>query len=78
MRFRLLRRLRKLWDRNNLDFDFTNDPETSDVSTVLRTEQELFDSFMKSYKALLGFSISHGIEYAITSGYIIKEALCCL
>lgn len=67
MRFRLLRRLRKLWDRNNLDFDFTNDPETSDVSTVLRTEQELFDSFMKSYKALVGFSISHGIEYAITS-----------
>lgn len=67
MRERLLRRLRKIWCWTKTERDFAEDPENCSVTTVLHTEQELFDSFMKSYRVLLGFSVSHGIEYAITS-----------
>ena len=67
MRIRLLRRMCVLWHWNISEQDFTENLKTRSVEDMLDTEQQLFDSFMKSYKALLGFSVSHGIEYAITS-----------
>ena len=56
-----------LWKWNIREQDPNNVLKKRSVEGVLDTEQQLFDSFMKSYKALLGFSVSHGIEYAITS-----------
>ncbi len=67
VRVRLLRRLCMLWKWNIREQDPNNVLKKRSVEGVLNTEQQLFDSFMKSYKALLGFSVFHGIEYAITS-----------
>ncbi len=67
VRIRLLRRLCMLWKWNFRSQDARDILKKRSVEDVLKTEQQLFDSFMKSYKALLGFSVSHGIEYAITS-----------
>ncbi|MGN0909481.1 MAG: class I adenylate cyclase, partial [Succinivibrio sp.] len=36
-------------------------------SMIIKASEELFSSYVASYRALLSFSISHGIEYAITS-----------
>ena len=36
-------------------------------SRIIEASGELFSSYLASYRALLSFSISHGIEYAITS-----------
>jgi adenylate cyclase class 1 len=36
-------------------------------SMIIKATDELFSSYLSSYRALLSFSISHGIEYAITS-----------
>lgn len=67
VRIRLLRRLCVLWKWNIREQNPNDILKKRSVEGVLDTEQQLFDSFMKSYKALLGFSVSHGIEYAITS-----------
>lgn len=63
----LLRRLSALWGWDQREVEFAEISKEHDVEIVLKTEQELFSSFVKSYRALLGFSVSHGIEYAITS-----------
>jgi len=66
-RLKLLRRLIRLWGWNTDVAGGDLSPARWPVPRVLAAERELFASFMRSYRALLNFSISHGIEYAITS-----------
>lgn len=67
VRGRFLGLLKKQWCWSRADVDFAENTGQRTAASVMKFEQELFASFIKSYRALLSFSISHGIEYAITS-----------
>ena len=67
MRMRLLRHLRTFWKWPADYVDAGGDTSTWKISRFSRIEKELFYALIESYKALLSFSVRHGIEYAITS-----------
>lgn len=66
-RRRFIMRLASLWGWSGEKIDLLSNPERWKIGYVRYLEQRLFDTLIKSYRALLGFSIRHGIEYAITS-----------
>jgi len=63
----LLRRVAALWDWSRNYIDDISSKKNWNVSSLRLIQTQLQESLLKSYKALLRFSVTHGIEYAITS-----------
>lgn len=63
----LLRNFKDLWGWSNSKLSQLENRERWKIPYVRELYTELFSSLIKSYKALLVFSVRHGIEYAITS-----------
>ncbi len=66
-RLTLLRRVARLWKWSYSEIDLLISKKNWKISNVRQIKNQLLDSLLKSYKSLLRFSVTHGIEYAITS-----------
>lgn len=66
-RLKFLDRLTKLWSWTQLYVDYISSKDKWDISNINKIQNIMFASLLKSYKALLRFSVEHGIESAITS-----------
>lgn len=62
-----LRRLCLVWGWKKAFVDKLDNIERWKISIVQKTQVSLLNSLLESYKALIRFSVSHKIEYAITS-----------
>ena len=63
----LMRRVAKLWDWSSTYIEKLSSKKNLNLSSIKHFQNQLLESLLKSYKALLRFSVTHGIEYAITS-----------
>ncbi|MBQ9275874.1 MAG: class I adenylate cyclase [Succinivibrio sp.] len=66
-RRRLLTRLLRIWGWQPHEERQLQNMDSWGVQFVATFGQQLFSCLLKSYRALLGFSVRHRIEYAITS-----------
>lgn len=66
-RLRLESRLAKAFGWNENDVRLAEGSMRWPPGLIIKASGELFSSYVASYRDLLSFSISHGIEYAITS-----------
>lgn len=66
-RLTLLRRVALLWNWSRTYIDNISSKKNLNVGYLRILQTQLQESLLKSYRALLRFSVTHGIEYAITS-----------
>ncbi len=66
-RVKFLNRIEHNWGWNTSFADSLTSRKKWNVLNIKNAQQVLLGSLLKSYKALLRFSVVHGIEYAITS-----------